>query len=155
MRVYATNDYELIARLNKPVQEVHAKLFPGRFACYDEEKTKEFFKEVIDQEAFLFLVLENQEQPMGYAWIEIKDRPPSAFKKSYRSVYVHQISVEETGRNQGYGSRLMKEIEEMAKKHKAESVELDYWIGNEGAEAFYEKHQFEPFRRHVFKRIST
>jgi ribosomal protein S18 acetylase RimI-like enzyme len=155
MRVYETKDYELVAKLNKPVQELHAKLFPDRFFGYDEAKTKEFFKAIINKTDYLFLVIEDQERPMGYAWIEVKDRQENASKKGSRSIYVHQISVEGAMRHMGYGSRLMDEVEELAKKYKADRVELDYWVGNEGAEVFYKKRQFEPFRRHVYKTIRT
>ncbi|WP_338778840.1 GNAT family N-acetyltransferase [Metabacillus sp. FJAT-52054] len=87
---------------------------------------------------------------MGYAWIEIRNYPENAFKKAYRSVYVHQISIADHMRNQGYGSRLMEEVAEVAKSKGITKVELDYWFDNEAAKNFYRKNNFVKYREFVY-----
>ncbi|WP_342670308.1 hypothetical protein [Bacillus solimangrovi] len=47
-------------------------------------------------EDFIFLLVEDDNEAVGYAWFEIRDYPENAFKKGYRSAYVHQISINET-----------------------------------------------------------
>ncbi len=153
MKIAQTKDYNTIATLNKHVQEVHVKLRPDLFMPYNLEAVTEKFKSVIDNEKFMFLLLEDNDEALGFAWIEFKEHPGSAFKKASRSVYVHQISVSETERSKGYGSALMGAIYKEANERGADRVELDYWAANEGAQRFYQKEGFAQTRTVVAKEL--
>lgn len=153
MRISLTKDYEIIAKLNKYVQDLHAHLFPEYFKAYNYVEVKNFFKEIMNKPNLIFLLLEDNEESVGYAWIEFKDYPESAFKKSYKSVYVHQISISELHKNKGYGSRLLEEIATYAQTNGINKIELDYWVDNEVAKNFYRKKDFVKYREVVYKDI--
>ncbi|KZZ83868.1 GNAT family N-acetyltransferase [Bacillus sp. SJS] len=150
MNITRTKDFELVAKLNRYVHDVHTALYPEYFKAYDYSEIRSFFQRIIETEEFIFLVLEEVGQPLGYAWIEIRNYPENAFKKAYRSVYVHQISIADHMRNQGYGSRLMEEVAEVAKSKGITKVELDYWFDNEAAKIFYRKNNFVKYREFVY-----
>ncbi|WP_323744673.1 GNAT family N-acetyltransferase [Thermaerobacillus caldiproteolyticus] len=114
---------------------------------------KEFFKSIIHNDSFIFLLLEDNGEALGYAWIEIRKYPETAFKKAYKSVYVHQISVAKSQRKKGYGSRLMEEVYEIAKNNEIDVIELDYWFENNIAKDFYKKHGFTKYREFVYKKL--
>ncbi|MFH0070733.1 GNAT family N-acetyltransferase, partial [Peribacillus sp. NPDC056705] len=86
-------------------------------------------------------------------WIEIREYPENAFKKGYKSVYVHQISIEDTKRNKGYGSSLMEYIYEIANDRGINLIELDYWFENSVAKDFYKKQNFIKYREFVYKEL--
>ncbi|MEH7114447.1 GNAT family N-acetyltransferase [Neobacillus niacini] len=153
MKISHTNDFELIAKLNKYVHDLHANLYPDSFKEYNFEEIKTFFQKIIDKEEFTFLLLKDGDQPIGYAWIEFRDFPENAFKKAYKSVYVHQISISENQRKKSYGSRLMDEITHIAIARGINKVELDYWFNNEIAKNFYKKNDFVKNREFVYKDI--
>lgn len=153
MHIHQTNDFELVAKLNKTVHDLHANLYPEYFKEYNFEGIKAFFQKNIDKEEFTFLLLEDDGLPLGYAWIEFRNYPDSAFKKAYKSVYVHQISISENQRKKGYGSKLMEEITEIAKANGINKIELDYWFNNEVAMTFYEKNDFVTYQEFVYKDI--
>lgn len=153
IKIIRTTDYELVASLNKPVHDLHYKIHPDYFKEYDMESMKEFFKGIIDNPDFLFLVIEHENHFVGYAWVEIRTYLESIFKKSYQSMYVHQISVDEINRNQGYGTKLMDEISRVAIENKIHLIELDYWSSNLLAKNFYVKHGFKIYREFVYKKI--
>ena len=153
MKISQTNDYELIAKLNKFVHDLHVNLFPEYFKDYNFGDIKTFFQGIIDRKEFMFLVLEDEGQPIGYAWIELRNYPDNAFKKAYKSVYVHQISIAENQRKQGYGSKLMDKISDIAKENGISKIELDYWFNNEIAKNFYQKNDFVKYREFVYKDI--
>jgi diamine N-acetyltransferase len=92
-------------------------------------------------------------QYLGYAWIEIRNYPENAFKKAYPSVYVHQISISESHRKKGYGSKLMEEIYHIAKTNHIDMIELDYWCDNHSAKEFYKKQGFTKYREFVYKEV--
>ncbi|MFJ7365723.1 GNAT family N-acetyltransferase [Peribacillus frigoritolerans] len=153
MNVCQTRDYEVIAKLNRNVHDLHAKLYPKYFKDYNYHAMKETFKSFVENNNFIFLVLKEQEEPIGYAWIEIKTYPESAFKNEYKSVYVHQLSIIENKTHKGYGKKLMNEVYEIAKKNDIDLIELDYWFENMAAKAFYKKENFKKYREFAFRQL--
>jgi hypothetical protein len=53
MKVTQTTNYELIAKLNKSVHDLHSKLYPKYFKEYNYEAMKEFFKSIIYNDSFI------------------------------------------------------------------------------------------------------
>ncbi|APH04793.1 GNAT family N-acetyltransferase [Bacillus weihaiensis] len=153
MKITISKDFETIARLNKSIHDIHAKLYPEYFKPYEENEIKATFEKLIQNEHFMFFILEEKEQTIGYIWIEIRDFPENAFKMGYQSIYLHQISLIEAERKKGYGTLIMKYIEDLAKKLEIDLIELDYWVDNKVAECFYEKNHFVKYREFVHKRI--
>jgi diamine N-acetyltransferase len=155
MKISRTNDFELVAKLNKYVHDLHVNLYPEYFKEYNYEDIKDFFKGIIDRENFVFLVLEEDDESIGYAWFELRNYPDNAFKKAYKSVYVHQISISENQRKRGYGTKLMDEISNIANANGIKKIELDYWFNNEIAKNFYKKSDFVKYREFVYKDIQN
>ncbi|MCK1995191.1 GNAT family N-acetyltransferase [Peribacillus muralis] len=153
MKIRQTSNFECIATLNKYVHDLHSNLYPEHFKEYNYEKVKKYFKSLVNNESFLFLLLEDDGEALGYAWIELKEYPENAFKKGYKSVYVHQISIADTKRNKGYGSSLMEHIYEMANNRGIDVIELDYWCENSVAKNFYKKQDFIKYREFVYKKL--
>ncbi|MCR2823767.1 GNAT family N-acetyltransferase [Lederbergia panacisoli] len=151
MKVCITKDYEQITILNKSVHELHVHLYPDYFKEYEFDKFKSFFKGLIQKDNQIFLLLENDDEALGYAWIEIKEYPENVFKKGYKSVYVHQLNVLKP--HQGHGSMLMDKIYEIARRHRNKLVELDYWTDNQVAERFYCKQGFKKYREFLYKEL--
>lgn len=153
MKIIQTTDYELIATLNQSVQELHSELYPKYFKEYDFEVIKDFFKKSVTNPDFIFLVIEDNGQYLGYAWLEIKEYRESVFIKSYRSLFIHHISVVKSHIRNGYGSKLMDKIYEIANANKLEKIELDYWYNNQIAKEFYKKSGFKIYREYVYKEL--
>lgn len=153
MEITQTKDSNLVAKLNKPVHDLHYSLYPHYFKEYNYKAIKEEFKKLIEKKQFVFLLLEDNQQAVGYAWIEMKEYPESAFKKSYKVVYVHQISILSTQRKKGYGTNLMNYIYKLAREQGIDRVELDSWLDNKTAKDFYEKQGFVEYREVVYKQL--
>ena len=153
MKISQTRNFKSVAKLNKYVHDLHSNLYPKYFKEYNYENVKEVFKSLINNESFIFLLLEDNEEALGYAWIEIREYPENAFKKGYKSVYVHQISIVDTKRNKGYGSSLMERIYEIANGRGIDLIELDYWFENSVAKDFYKKQNFIKYREFVYKQL--
>lgn len=153
MSISRTKDFELVANLNKYVQDVHTNLFPEIFKEYHELEVRNFFKEMMNKPNMDFLLIKDNEEPVGYIWIEFKDYPENIFKKPYKSVYVHQLSVSEKHINKGYGFRLIDEISTIAKTKGINKIELDYWVDNKDAKDFYKKRDFVIYREVAYKNI--
>ncbi|GGA86584.1 N-acetyltransferase [Ornithinibacillus halotolerans] len=153
MHISQTKDAGLIAKLNKPVHDLHVELYPEFFKPYNFEEIKTFFQSMVEKENYIFLVLEDGDMPLGFAMIEIRNHPETMFKKAYSSLYVHQISVLNQKQKKGYGTRLMEAIEGHAKERGINRIELDYWSENEVASSLYEKNGYEISRLFVSKQL--
>ncbi|WP_053220126.1 GNAT family N-acetyltransferase [Virgibacillus senegalensis] len=153
MNIRETSDYQTIAKLNETVHQLHRQLHPDIFAEYNPEKALDFFESIVDKPEFTFLLVEENEQPAGFAWIEQRTYPGIAYLETYHSIYVHQISIENAYQNKGFGSRLMEEIFNRAASEGINRVELDYWTANESAKTFYHHKGFQPYRETVYKQL--
>ncbi|MGG2060041.1 GNAT family N-acetyltransferase [Priestia megaterium] len=153
MKISRTFDADTIAKLNQSVHQLHVELYPEHFQTYDFQKIHEFFKNVMKDDRFIFLLGENEGQHVGFAWLEIKQYSETMFKKTYKSIYVHQINIAEPYKNKGFGSSLMKEIYSIAREKEITTIELDYWSDNTIAESFYEKEGFVTYRKMAYKEL--
>ncbi|MBU9720285.1 MULTISPECIES: GNAT family N-acetyltransferase [Bacillaceae] len=152
-QIQVTTDWDTIASLNKSVQELHVKLYPNRFKEYNEKEIRGFFKQMIHNPNYLFLIVMENGVSIGYAWIELLNHPGTPFTKAHQAVYVHQISIIKQHQGKGYGTSLMKKIYEIAISKGIDLIELDYWIGNVEAQDFYKKQGFVKYREFVYKNL--
>ncbi|QTL51885.1 MULTISPECIES: GNAT family N-acetyltransferase [Priestia] len=153
MKISRTSDAGKIAKLNQPVHQLQVELYPQHFQTYDFHQIHEFFKKVMGNDRFIFLLAEDGGQHVGFAWLEIKQYSETVFKKAYKSIYVHQINIAEHYKNKGFGSSLMKEIYSIARTNDINTIELDYWNDNTIAERFYEKEGFVTYRKMAYKEL--
>ncbi|MBT2254391.1 GNAT family N-acetyltransferase [Priestia megaterium] len=153
MKISRTFDADTIAILNQSVHQLHVELYPQHFQTYDFHQVHEFFKKVMKDDRFIFLLAEDEGQHVGFAWLEIKQYSETVFKKAYESIYVHQINIAEPYKNKGFGSSLMKEIYSIAREKEITTIELDYWNDNTIAESFYEKEGFVTYRKMAYKEL--
>lgn len=153
MNIEQTKNYELIAKLNKPVHDLHCSLYPKYFREYNFEDVKDLFKQLMKNRDFIFLLVKEDKEALGYAWIERRHYPENVFNKEYMSIYVHQISIVQSERNKGYGTFLMEEIYRFATTQAIDLVELDYWVDNKIAKEFYKKQNFVKYREFVYKQL--
>lgn len=153
MKISRTFDAGKIAKLNQSVHQLHVELYPQHFQTYDFHQVHEFFKKVMKDDRFIFLLGEDEGQHVGFAWLEIKQYSETVFKKAYESIYVHQINIAESYKNKEFGSSLMKEIYSIARTNDINTIELDYWNDNTIAESFYEKEGFVTYRKMAYKEL--
>ncbi|WP_186579266.1 GNAT family N-acetyltransferase [Aquibacillus kalidii] len=155
MRIISTKDYHKIALLNKEVHDLHAQLYPNFFKKYKYNEIVGFFQRAVHNPNSIFLLLEDSNQALGYVWAEIFDYPDSEFGHSYRSLYIHQISIVKKAQSKGYGSKLMENIYMFARNNGIFKIELDYWADNEIAKSFYKKQGFKKVREFVYKDLTN
>ena len=151
MQIIQTTQSEVIARLNQDVHDLHVLLYPGYFKEYHFEMVNEFFKKAMGNADFYFYLLEDNGQYLGYAWVELREYQENVFLNSYKSVFVHQLSISKEHQDKGLGSQLMNKIYELAISHGIQKIELDYWVDNKAAKNFYRKNGFKGYREFIYK----
>ena len=155
MHIRQTTDAALIARLNEAVQQVHVRLHPELFTPYSYPDMKSAFEQYVRREnSFFFVVAEQaQSHPVGYIWIELRNVAPNCFRRGYQAAHIHQLSVSESEQRLGFGSALMEHAAAFARESGCTQVELDYWVENTPAAAFYRQIGYQPNRVIVHKPV--
>ncbi|MCO7125444.1 GNAT family N-acetyltransferase [Sporolactobacillus shoreicorticis] len=148
MEIKQTMDAALIAKLNEPVQALHAALYPEYFKPYCFAEIRQWFERVIASDPdSTFLVIEDEDQITGYAWIQVLNRKENPFKKARTVLEIHQFSIMQAARRKGCGTFLMNDICQFAKNKGIKEIDLNYWSDNETAERFYRKQNFKIYRK--------
>ncbi len=142
IRQAEVKDIAILAVLNKEVQDIHHKAFPGIFKSFDKNKTAEAFREIIRKRNYTFLLEFLGDEPRGYALFEIKKHKNTAFTGSYAAIYVHHIAVIKNHRSGGVGKSLLEAIKRKAKQLKIKRMELDVWSFNTKAKSFFQANGF-------------
>jgi diamine N-acetyltransferase len=85
---------------------------------------------------------------------ELNLTPDTPFKKASKTIYIHQISVDQNSSNKGTGTKIMEYMKKLAKDIGATKLDLDYWIDNTIAKNFYKKLGFVINREVVHKKLN-
>ncbi len=153
MDIIQSIDSKVIAHLNRDIQNLHSAMFPWRFKEFDFDEVNHFFKNLMGNPNHYFFIIRDNNQDLGYTWIEIREYQENAFLKAYKSIFVHHISIASEYQNKGLGKELMNKVKEFAVERGIKRIELDYWSDNENAKRFYKKIGFNIYREFVFKNI--
>lgn len=153
MELKKNEDAALLARLNQPVHELHHLAYPEIFKPYDYLETLDLFQKLVNQPEHYLLVAEEDGQDIGYVWGQVITLYETPFRYGQKSFYIHQIAIEPTFQGKGYGHQMMYEIEQIACNQGCDTVELDYWIKNDGVGLFYDKEGYEVLRKSCRKKI--
>ncbi|SEQ70449.1 Acetyltransferase (GNAT) family protein [Virgibacillus subterraneus] len=153
IKVFRSYDYQKLARLNEVVHNLHVKLYPRYFKPYNYSEMEVEFEKLTKNEKYTFLILSDKGENKGFIFFEILNKPSTPFKNPYKSLYVHQLSINESEQRKGYGQALMEKTQQIAHNEQVDCIELDYWIKNEFARQFYQKNNFVLERVFVRKNI--
>ncbi|GIL14207.1 MAG: ribosomal-protein-alanine acetyltransferase [Chloroflexota bacterium] len=139
-------DADILAELNRDVQQLHADAAPHLFKQPDDLSpvAADFLTRVLtDPDGFTFIA-EDESGPVGYIYARLVQRPENAYNHAYRLLHIDQISVKPASRGRGYGRALMEAAYGVAREAGIQLVTLDTWAFNADALAFYAHLGFKP-----------
>lgn len=138
-------DIRVLIDLNKEVQNLHHKIFPRKFKPYSIANMGEVFENFLEKTNSIILIQYLDDVPVGYIMFEDKTYQETGFTFSYRSLYIHHISVNNEFQNRGVGKNLIQVVVNKAKKLNVDCLELDVWSQNEIAKDFFKSLGFKTF----------
>lgn len=135
--------------IRRQVHEVHAKGRPDIFQPEFCGALESHIDEIFGGEQTEIVVADREGQICGFAVLEIIDKPESPYTLARRFLRVSEFGVDEVCRRQGIGTRLFDFIKQYAAENGFDTIELDMWEFNEGAQQFYEAVGFRTYRRYM------
>ncbi|NDI99307.1 GNAT family N-acetyltransferase [Flavobacterium sp. LaA7.5] len=148
-----TKDYELLATLNKEVQELHYALYPDVFKPYSQEDVISFFKEVLNQNSTKAFVAYSDKEIAGYILLFLKELPENPFQYAQKFLLIDQILICDSYRKKGIGKLLLEKADEVAQEAGLKIIRLNHWTLNNDARNFFGKNGFSYFNEHMHKNI--
>ncbi len=153
VQISETKDCELLATLNKEVQELHHTLYPNVFKPYHWENTTSFFKDVLKQSSTKAFIATTQGNIAGYMLLFLKELPENPFQHPQQFLLIDQILVCNSYRKRGIGRLLIEKAEGIAQEVGLKNIRLNHWTMNNDARNFFNKYGFRYFNEHMHKSI--
>ena len=134
----------LLALLSQ-ILELHAALRPDLFVSGSVKYTEAELRPMLsDPEAPVFVAVDENDGPVGYAFCRIREPSFANTMKPLKTFFIDDLCVDESCRGQGIGEALYRFAAEEGKRRGCAFLTLDVWAGNEGARRFYEKMGMRP-----------
>lgn len=133
-------DSDRIMQLLSEVLELHAKIRPDIFISGTTKYTQSELADIISSDNTpVFVAADDEDVVQGYAFCIMKQQPFSTNMKSFSTLFIDDLCVDENCRGQRVGTLLFDYVKEYAKARGCYDVTLNVWEGNDSARAFYEK----------------
>lgn len=145
LKIEESTNIDLLAKLNKEIQDIHVKIAPDIFKEYDFNNMKSLFRKMLQCENTTAYVSYCDNIPCGYMIISVKEYEENAFKKYYKYSVLEHLCVAEEFRGKGIGSEMIYKFIDISKENNVSRIELDCWVDNENAYQFYIDKGFEPY----------
>jgi len=146
IRTATSADARVLARLNGPVQALHAQAQPDVFkpAAMTPELVAHYEAELARPDVVIFIA-EADGEPVGNAVAVIVERPETPFAYARRYVLLDQITVNPEAQRRGIGTALMAAVLGLARELGIGNVRLDVYDFNQEALAFYTRQGFHTY----------
>jgi ribosomal protein S18 acetylase RimI-like enzyme len=136
-------DARVLARLNGPIQALHAAAQPYLFkpAAMTPELVAHFDAELARPELVAFIA-DADDEPVGYAVAAVVERPDNPFTYAFRYLLLDALSVNPEHRRRGIGTALVAAVLGLAREQGISHVWLNVYDFNQEALAFYTRQGF-------------
>jgi diamine N-acetyltransferase len=147
------DDWRAVRELLREVDDLHAALAPEYFRS--APRTDDDWSRLMDEGNGAMFVVEPAGEAGAVALLvaRIYDTPDNPAMVQRRRLHIETVVVGRAHRRQGIGRRLMDEAVAWGRGHGAVEVVLTTWVGNAGAQAFYERLGYRELSRVLYAPI--
>lgn len=127
-----------ILTLLRQVCEVHHHIRPDIFQSSAVKYTSEEITAILADEIRPIFVAEEGGKVVGYCFCQLRNYDGTGVSTCRRELYIDDLCVEESHREQHVGTVLLDHAVAFAKAKNCQFLTLNVWCGNEKALKFYE-----------------
>lgn len=137
IRIEPCRDAELLATMNREIQEVHAAWYPREFKPWNQEASTTFFNVMLQDPNTFAWVAMRDEMALAYVIALVQNREENAFRYAHKSLHIDQLSVNASFQRQGIGGQLLQHVIQWAAEQKINRITIDHWAQNLAAATLY------------------
>lgn len=143
IRIAEEKDINRILQLLSQVLEIHASLRPDLFISGTTKYTHDELKDLLkDNNRRIYVAVDENDIVTGYVFCEISEQKNRGNQVPFRSIYIDDLCVDESKRQNHIGQALLDHVKSEAEKIGCYEITLHVWEGNDRARKFYEKMGF-------------
>ena len=133
------DDWPAARNLLREVDDLHAALAPEYFRS--APRGEDEWARLLGEDHCAVFVAEpaDADGAVGVVVARVYDTPDNPGMVPRRRLHIETLVVCAKNRRRGFGRRLMTEATAWGRSHSAVEVVLTTWVGNDDAEAFYER----------------
>lgn len=133
------SDIDVINKLLYEVHKVHSDVRPDLFKRGAKKYNDDELKAIIADDCRPVFVAQKGENILGYAFCVHQQYINNNNMTDIKTLYIDDLCVDETARNEHIGRALYEYVLGYAKQHGYYNVTLNVWADNANAVKFYEK----------------
>lgn len=137
IRKMKINDYEYVRKLYNQLYLSHLNARPDIYLKDVESFNFEYFVEQLNNKNTINLVYEDNDGIVAILLANYKKPSKAPFIRKRKVIFIDSLVVDEFHKKMGIGRRMMEYIENIGKKKKVESIELNVYAFNKDAIKFY------------------
>lgn len=137
-----SSDEREIARLSYQVGKMHDDALPGYFCPTSEAEHLEVIQKMMKDAKAIVLKAVYDGKVCGFACLYLQDTPRKGLVHS-KIGYIYNLGVDEAYQKRGIGATLLEKAEDYLREKGAETVELNVFLFNQRALAFYKKYGYQ------------
>jgi ribosomal protein S18 acetylase RimI-like enzyme len=142
VRAAGDDDLEVLTRLWREADALHAKLSPGFFRRADLERGRQRAVETLrdaeeSRHETVLVACDERGSVCGALHVQVYDTPVALTMVPQRRGHIETLIVARARRRRGCGRALMLAATDWAREQGATQVLLTVWDGNEDAQRFY------------------
>ena len=147
-------DFDTVKILYTATYSLYHKNIPNDFKNPPKKSIpKGTFLSMIEDKEALFLVAEYEKEVIGLVYATIEEDGGNDWTVKYKRVGIDEISVLPSHSRKGVGTKLIKKVEDWAKKKKIKQTALIVHDFNKSAISFYAKNNYAPYSIQMKKKI--
>jgi len=144
------SDIDRLIQMETQLYQYHAKS-DDRF-----KKIQSISKSAVEDEVSnleYYFIISDEHYVFGFIKCLEKEVKENEIVKKRKYMEILDLIIEEAYRNKGYGKKLIRYIEAIAKEKQFDCVEIPVYCFNEQANAFYEENGYRNYVVRKFKKI--
>ncbi len=136
MKIISLTDADLLAEMNRPLQQLHIDAHPDLFKPFDKAAVTAYFQQCLANDTYWHLGIALDNELAGFVQAQKMVKPEHAFAYGYEYIHIHQVSIKKSFEGKGVGSILFDEVLRLAKENSITRVDLTVWDFNQHAREF-------------------
>ena len=135
-------DVDALLPLVQEAHDWHLQLYPESFKPLDKAALRSWLLTRLADNRTHVLIAQDDHRIVAYLLLKLVSHAATPFAPATRMAFIDQLCVSAAYRRQGIASALLAHAQVLADAAGHHVMELEMWVDNASARAFYEKNAF-------------
>ncbi|MGL5594651.1 MAG: GNAT family N-acetyltransferase [Cetobacterium sp.] len=136
-------NYQEIDRILVEIHNYHYEKFPSHFKKISLFFSFDKFQAILNEENIEMIIGEENNKITGICLVRIIQIEETGLVHSRKSILIENLGVIEEYRKRGIASKLLDEVDKIAKQKNINHIQLQVWGFNERAIKLYKKNKYK------------